>query len=1015
MKIDFKKIIKALVITSPILDLLISLLIYKYSSFSFIGTAIRGVILLCFMIYVLILNKNTNKKIFHYMLIVLCFIFIFMLNRVLIYPNLFKSELIAIIKSMFFPLMLSCMLIVNKNEDDNSILYFTGIIYMILLIIPMFTGTGISSYSNSKAGNLGWFYSPNEISSIVSMLCPFILIKPIKEKNNNTVKLLYSILALVYVVTICNIGTKTPVIAAILTITVMLIISIIKCFKHNSTRKNEIGNIIILIVLILTTLGTGLFSNFLTNLGVQNDFYNDVVKGNDKIKNNTTKNDNSIPSNNGNSTPGNSTSTPNEIVNEPDIIKSDTSIEDNYYSLLKDTFYYNRDYDYKSTPFLNMILSSRDIYLVRKIQNLDNYKLYDYLFGLGKNQRIDNELSDKNIEIDFLDILFNYGIIGFIIYFSLLICVIYFILKYFINKPNKVFSNYNLLELYISIVLMILISCLSGHVLGAPSVALILSIIISKVYNMIYSIPDSNTKNISVKVIITYTLILLLVSAISLINYKIINNNIELNLTFDDDYKVTSDEKIENILVKHEVVNSEFAKDVLNIYSIKLGNKEIFKYLIVERTFENNITYKYFTGKNLTFDKININFAVNKLYENNKNFKEYEITKPYSYTVGQDKLTLPSLYSYDEDDSMLIYKTYVYSILCEEYKDNDYSILKEFSKEVNYDNNKNKNTITLGSNEFFDQLIVVSENNLFDNEQEIEKYSQLINEGETGVWVSYDGRYSKLPYSIEPFTKEGYGRNVGGYSEKKIFTEYENNNNQFFKTIIYNSLHTLDKYMPRYKNGVWLTEYTSTWLKKDYYTYSHYFDTRHNDTLAIYFKLINKNFNSSTLKKWEHVYTNYMVYTYKKYEFNIYDNYGVLALDYYTNHEYDLKTHSSLNHQLAIIDRLFQEYLDKDKEIYKTVAEKYLTTIINIGDNWIKDNNDLWYEIKPDGTMSGEDYRLLTLEDLLVTQSYIKKIYGKKNNTIDKLITSKVKFLQSINYGFTDFLTRELKEGDYIE
>ena len=52
-------------------------------------------------------------------------------------------------------------------------------------------------------------------------------------------------------------------------------------------------------------------------------------------------------------------------------------------------------------------------------------------------------------------------------------------------------------------------------------------------------------------------------------------------------------------------------------------------------------------------------------------------------------------------------------------------------------------------------------------------------------------------------------------------------------------------------------------VEKDYYTYSHYFDTRHNDTLAIYFKLINKNFNSSTLKKWEHVYTNYMVYTYK--------------------------------------------------------------------------------------------------------------------------------------------------------
>ena len=76
----------------------------------------------------------------------------------------------------------------------------------------------------------------------------------------------------------------------------------------------------------------------------------------------------------------------------------------------------------------------------------------EWLFGVGFNTAY------KLVEIDFFDVLFRYGIVGWILLFLPLVLVIW-------KLPKK--SVY-----FFSLVLLILISCTSGHVLIYPAVAI---------------------------------------------------------------------------------------------------------------------------------------------------------------------------------------------------------------------------------------------------------------------------------------------------------------------------------------------------------------------------------------------------------------------------------------------------------------------------------------------------------------------------------------------------------------
>lgn len=1008
MKNKMSRIINFLVFTSPILDLIISLFQYKFSKLSILGTAFRGLILLFFVTLALFSKKEKNNKLGKYILILGTYMIIFLINRMIVYPEYFKSEFVGLIKYMFFPLLLSSLILILKDENKNKInntIYLTAIIYLLLLLVPTITNTNLLSYENSKVGSVGWFYSPNEISSIVSILSPFVIIKTIKE-HNLYYKILYIIIACLYIFTICNIGTKTPVFALIIVIVSVLFMLGIRCFENRHNFKKNVMNFSIILLLLCVTFISFVFGAISENIGLQEKIYKNDVMKNETINSNKKDNDvNSGSINNNNNNSNNNSN--NNIVGMKSLY--DLTLKNNEYSFLYDSFYNNKVFNYTSNKYVNLILSSRDIYAAEKFQNLDNYNTYDYLIGLGKNQRINNQIVDNNIEIDFLDILFNFGIIGFIIYFAGIFYILSKLLKYLFKNFNKVVNSDENCELYLGVVIAFLISTISGHVLGAPSVSFLLAIVIAVLYTNLFETKKSVKQIVTIKSISIMASFIVLFSIISFFVNKVDQNKPTININFTNNYDIDTTE-VNQKLITEKTIKSDFATDKVKLYNLTYKNKIIFKYVLIDRTFENGITFKYFTGKNCTFNHIKLNINIKNNFENIFNFKDYEITKDYSYTLGYDKVTLPSFYGEGENNNF-VYKIYTYKLLSEMYE-NDYSLLKEMTNEYNYKNNVA--TITLGENEMIDELIISSSDNMIDKDT-IEEYLDLINKDQSAAWLSFDGAYTKLPYSIEPSTTEGYGRNPGRLAEKHLFTLFRNTENKLLESMLLSSLHILDKYIPTYSNNVWLTEYTSTWLKKDYDTKAHYFDTRHNDTISIYIEEINKYLKNTTLSEWENAYDDFMVQTYKlKNGTNIYSE-GRLALDYYSNHTGELKTHSSLNHQLAIINSLYNAYVKTKNKEYKKVADEYLNTIIAIGDKWIKEDKDLWYEIKSDGSFSGTDYKTLTLEDLLYTQDLLIKIYGKNNSQLDKFIYSKMEYLNSIGYNIESSITSKLKEGGYIE
>jgi len=1004
-----------ILILSPFVDLIISIIQNNFSGIAFLGSAVRGLLLVGVLVYTFFYQKNNNKKIMNYLIIIMLFMFLF-----IIYKNITMTEIKGVIKFFFFPLILGCFLM--HKEDVNKIknsIYLSGVIYMILLLIPLITGTSYNTYNYMKAGSIGWFYSPNEISAIVSLIFPFMVLK-VLDTENNKYKIIHLLITSLYIYSIFSIGTKVPVFSVIITFILFLVITVFKLFINKKTNKINIKNLSFILILIMFSIFTFKNGLALNNILLQNNRYENTHK---------VENPNKPNANQGTQKPNN-----NEEINKPDnggekdpnqgnneTELPEISIEDNYSNLLQDYFpeiiIKEEKDEYVSNKIINLIFSSRDIYFMRKLTAWNQSNILDKIFGMGLSYEFNDKITQKLIEIDFVDIFFCYGIVGFIIYFGLIIYLIWKFIIYFFKNFESFVNDYTIYTYYITIALSILISCVAGHILGAPSVSLLLAIVIATIYNKLFVVKLEKYKFLKLKRILIIIIALIGCIGISLFNkYYIENTSNKINLIYKDN-KISAKGLTKHLkLVEEKDIKSNYAKDNLKYYVVKDGKNEILRLLMITRTFDNDINFVYFTGQNITDEEYEITITNKNNVNEASTFKEKEIIKEYSTTVGYDKKTLPSLYATSDNYYTLIYKTYIYNIKEKKYNDTNYSILKELIKEDNsitLKKNKVINQFTLNSTNMFDSLIIDSSKKLFNNPEEVEDFIDLINNNKSSAWQAFDGAYTKLPYSIEPYTKEGYGRNIGSIVEEDMYRLFNKTGNKFFECYVLLSLHTLSEYIPQNTYGVWLTEYTSTWLKKDYQIKALYFDTRHNDTIAYYLSTLAEHYNNNELRKWSHYYAEYLLYEHGRGNETILKE-GVLTPDYFSTHHNE-NTHTSLNHQLAIINYLLRSFIQTDKTEYKDLALKYLSTIEKIGTDWIKENKDLYYQINAKGEFKGIDYTTLTLEDLLVTQGLLEEIGNKKSKVLDKLINSKYQYLKDINHNISSYLKNELKEGGYIE
>lgn len=188
----------------------------------------------------------------------------------------------------------------------------------------------------------------------------------------------------------------------------------------------------------------------------------------------------------------------------------------------------------------------------------------------------------------------------------------------------------------------------------------------------------------------------------------------------------------------------------------------------------------------------------------------------------------------------------------------------------------------------------------------------------------------------------------------------------------------------------------SNWLSQDYGIQGGYFDNRWNADLAITMMTSVRKQNDEELKA---AYQKILKYYLKHIDNNSFaaDNGGLLNYDYGMSNE-KIKTHISLNHQLNLINMLYEAYLQEKDDVYLNYAEKLLKGVEFIGMGWVMEDGELHYALMPDGSLGLKDYDLLTYNDALLTRKYMMRIYGQSSTVLEEIINKKFEWIKNKGY-----------------
>lgn len=117
----------------------------------------------------------------------------------------------------------------------------------------------------------------------------------------------------------------------------------------------------------------------------------------------------------------------------------------------------------------HFIFSSRLSFLKDKAVLYKLAPLYQKAFGIGYTHK---GKETKMIEMDYFDIYFSHGLMGFFVFFMITLYILHKILE----KTNM--KNYEYWMIHTSLLLIIILSFFTGHIITAPSVSLVSVIII---------------------------------------------------------------------------------------------------------------------------------------------------------------------------------------------------------------------------------------------------------------------------------------------------------------------------------------------------------------------------------------------------------------------------------------------------------------------------------------------------------------------------------------------------------
>ena len=200
---NIMKIFIVFLYMQPVIDVITGVSLYKFSFLVTFSSIIRFAFLLLCIFYIIFIDKKKIK----YLLIIFGYSLLYTIGMI-IYNHSLAYETRFLLYAIYMPITLIFTLsIFKKHKFDNKHLYILLLIYVAFIFIPDLFHMGFNSYSHSKTGSIGFFYSANSVGNIISILFPLFIAYLIKNKKYVPL----CIFLVIYIYTILKMGTKAPI------------------------------------------------------------------------------------------------------------------------------------------------------------------------------------------------------------------------------------------------------------------------------------------------------------------------------------------------------------------------------------------------------------------------------------------------------------------------------------------------------------------------------------------------------------------------------------------------------------------------------------------------------------------------------------------------------------------------------------------------------------------------------------------------------------------------------------
>lgn len=401
IKKNFNTLLIIFILLQPILDLITGFGIHIWKMDITIGIIIRMIFLLVILYSVMFVYKKKQNWLYYGILIVYGLLYVLGIILFKDGVGLF-SEIQGLCRVFYFPVLLIALYsIKDEIKISKMTLMVVLVTYLVCILVPNCLNLGFETYEITKAGTLGFFNSANEISGIISLLTPIMILIFVSSK-----KIIPAvIISCIYLYVILTIGTKTPLLSLGITIFftyLWFIYNAVKVKKYKRIGISLIALVLFTIALILILPKTTFYKNIETHLNYL------------------------------------------KLDNVTEVFEDEKLVD-------------------------HFIFSSRLKFMKERQQDYMDGNIYQKLFGIGY---LNNQKEAKAVEMDYFDIYYNHGIIGFILFFGIYGYFFYLIMK----KRRKLdFEQY---MLYISILLSIFLSFFTGHIITAPAVSILVTVLL---------------------------------------------------------------------------------------------------------------------------------------------------------------------------------------------------------------------------------------------------------------------------------------------------------------------------------------------------------------------------------------------------------------------------------------------------------------------------------------------------------------------------------------------------------